>query len=117
MPGLKLSDPRPQRWRRKPLVALRRAWAYLQRRQDAITARRDPYGALTVGELIAQLRRFDPDMRVVMPGEMLNWTEVHEAHLDIFVAETTNPQTLEMADDGDPDAILVVRLFGSPDDD
>lgn len=117
MPGPQLSDTRARRWRRRSLFVLRRAWAYLQRRPDAAAARRDPYAALNVGELIAQLRRFDPDLRVVMPGEMLNWTEVHEAHLDIFVSEKGSPETLEMADDGDPDAILVVRLFGSPDDD
>jgi hypothetical protein len=118
----------------------------LRRRQRAITAQRDPYGPLTVGELILQLRRFDPDMRVVMPGEVQVWTEVHEAHLDIFAPEQGRAQTsaetmrskgssaqktgslgaspqrplartLEMADDGDPDAVLMVRLFGSPDHD
>lgn len=108
--------PKPSRpWRRRPLYALRRAWAYLQRRQAAIVARRDPYGPLTVGELILQLRRFDPDMRVVMPGEVGDWSDVYEAHLDIFV--DTKDWGLGLADDGDADATMVVRLFGSPDDD
>lgn len=110
-----LRPPAKLRWKRRPGDVLRRAWTYLRRRQQAITAQRDPYGPLTVGELILQLRRFDPDMRVVMPGEVQLWTEVHEAHLDIFASEGASPQALEMADDGDPDAILLVRLFGSPD--
>lgn len=115
----RLASPRARgaTWRGRPLVVLCRAWTYLRRRQKAITAKADPYGALTVGELILQLRRFDPDMRVVMPGEVQVWTEVHEAHLDLFAPETNSPETLEMADDGDEDAFLVVRLFGSPDHD
>lgn len=112
---LKLPSKRPDAWRRRPLYALCRAWAYLQRRQDAIVAKRDPYGPLTVGELILQLRRFDPDMRVVMPGEVGDWSDVYKAHLDIFAQ--TRGWGLVMADDGDADAVMVVRLFGSPDDD
>lgn len=74
-----------------------------------------PYGPLTVGGLVQQLRRFDPDMRVIMPGDIEDWTDVHEAHLDIFAPQRRHPQLLELADDGDPRAILVVRLFGAPD--
>jgi hypothetical protein len=76
---------------------------------------RDPYGPLSVGALIEQLRRFDPDMRVIMPGDVEDWTDVYEAHLDIFSPQRRYPQILELADDGDPKAILVVRLFGAPD--
>lgn len=73
------------------------------------------YGPLTVGALIAQLRRFDPDLRVVMPGETEDWTDVHEAHLDIFSPQARHPDLLQLADDGDLKAVLMVRLFGDPD--
>jgi len=72
------------------------------------------YGPLTVGALIAQLRRFDPDLRVIMPGEAEDWTDVHEAHLDIFSPQTRHPELLQLADDGDPKAVRMVRLFGDP---
>ena len=62
-----------------------------------------------------QLQRFDPDMRVIMPGDVEDWTDVYEAQLDIFSPQRRHPQVLELADDGDPRAILVVRLFGAPD--
>ena len=76
-----------------------------------------PYGPLTVGGLIDQLRRFDPAMRVIMPGETEDWTDVHEAHLDIFSLQTRHPMLLQLADDGDPKAVAMVRLFGALDTD
>jgi len=50
-----------------------------------------------------------------MPGAGIDWTQVYEAHLDIFTIAPEVPDDIELADDGDPDAILVVRLFGSSD--
>ncbi|WP_343698911.1 hypothetical protein [Caulobacter sp.] len=103
--------------------AARPAWSRVRRVLDFLvraprrTRRHQPYGPLSVGELIAQLRRFDPDMRVIMPGETEDWTEVHEAHLDIFSPQPRHPQRLQLADDGDKTAILMVRLFGDPDPD
>lgn len=74
-----------------------------------------PFGPLTVGGLVEQLQRFDPNMRVIMPGDVEDWTDVHDAQLDIFSPQRRHPEVLELADDGDPRAIVVVRLFGAPD--
>lgn len=104
----------PARAHRPALGRLRRLIAYL-RRPLAHPGARDPYGPLTVAGLIAQLQRFDPDMRVIMPGDNEDWSDVYEAQLDIFSPQRRYPQLLELADDGDPSAILVVRLFGAPD--
>ncbi len=49
-----------------------------------------------------------------MPGEAEDWTDVHEAHLDIFSPQTRHPELLQLADDGDPKAVRMVRLFGDP---
>jgi hypothetical protein len=54
-------------------------------------------------------------MKVIMPGAGIDWTQVYEAHLDIFTIDPEVPDDIELADDGDPAAHLVVRLFGSPD--
>jgi len=35
--------------------------------------------------------------------------------VDIFAPQRRYPQILELADDGDPPAFVVVRLFGAPD--
>ena len=104
-----------QRPIRRP--ALERLWRLVDyvRRRPTTPSAADPYGPLTVGGLVQQLQRFDPDMRVIMPGDIEDWTDVHEAHLDIFAPQRRYPQILELADDGDPRAILVVRLFGAPD--
>ncbi|MBO9545824.1 hypothetical protein [Caulobacter sp.] len=72
-------------------------------------------GPLTVGALIAHLRRFDPDLRVIMPGETEDWTDVHAAGLDIFSPQPRSPNRLQLADDDDPKALSMVRLFGDPD--
>jgi len=50
-----------------------------------------------------------------MPGDIEDWSDVYEAPLGIFSPQLRYPQLLELADDGDPRAILVVRLFGAPD--
>lgn len=97
------------RWRR-----LRRIVDYF-RRSPAAPIAADPFAPLTVGALIEQLGRFDRDMPVVMPGEVEDWSGVFEAHLDIFSPQRGCPELLELADDGDDDAVLMVRLFGDPD--
>lgn len=106
----------PIKAKRPILGRLRRLVAYL-RRSTRGEGTGSPYGPLTVGALIGQLQRFDPDMRVIMPGDIEDWSDVYEAHLDIFSPQRRYPQLLELADDGDPEAILVVRLFGTPDGD
>lgn len=98
----------------------RPAWSRLLRivafvRRAPGVQRLQPYGPLSVGALIEQLSRFDPDMKVIMPGAGIDWTQVYEAHLDIFTIDPEVPDDIELADDGDPAAHLVVRLFGSPD--
>lgn len=105
---------RPKGWSRAPIEVVRRTWEYLTRRRLAMRGRRDPYGPLSVGELILQLQRFDPDMRVLMPGAGRDWTDVYEAHVDLFVIN--KEWGLGLADERDSDAFNVVRLFGSPDD-
>lgn len=102
--------------RRPALERLRRLLDYV-RREPRVSGPGDPYGPLTVAGLIQQLQRFDPDMRVIMPGDVEDWTDVHEAQLDIFSPQRRDPEVLELADDGDPRAILAVRLFGAPDAD
>lgn len=39
---------------------------------------------------------------------------MHEAHLDIFAPLTRHPDLPRLADDGDPKAVRMVRLFGDP---
>jgi hypothetical protein len=96
------------------LERLRRLVDYVRLRQRRC-ASVAPYGPLTVAGLVQQLQRFDPDMRVIMPGDVEDWTDVHEAQLDIFSPQRRDPEVLELADNGDPRAILAVRLFGAPD--
>jgi hypothetical protein len=113
-----MMDRRSARWRQRWVD--RPIWSRLLRiiafvRRAPSVQRPQPYGPLSVGALIEQLERFDPDMKVIMPGAGIDWTQVHEAHLDIFTIAPEAPDDIELADDGDPDAILVVRLFGSPD--
>jgi hypothetical protein len=100
--------------RRGALERLRRLVDYVRLR-PRLSESAPPYGPLTVGGLIRQLQRFEPTMRVIMPGDIEDWTDVHEAHLDIFSPQRRHPQLLELADDGDPQGILMVRLFGAPD--
>jgi len=106
-------NPAPRRERRPAWSRLLRIVQFIRRAPNLKPP--DPYGPLTVGALIRQLGRFDPDMKVVMPGSGIDWTQVHEAHLDIFTIGPDDPDDIELADDGDPDAVLVVRLFGSSD--
>ncbi|MBU4435434.1 MAG: hypothetical protein KKC14_13580, partial [Alphaproteobacteria bacterium] len=69
---------RPRPIRRPALERLRRLVDYVRRRPTTSSAA-NPYGPLTVGGLVQQLQRFDPDMRVIMPGDIEDWTDVHEA--------------------------------------
>ncbi len=64
---------------------------------------------MTVVELIQRLGAFEPNLRVVMPGEAQDFCEVEAAYLD-FVAWVDGEA--QLADERDADRTQVVRLFG-----
>jgi len=65
---------------------------------------------VTAGELIARLSQFDPDQRVVMPSEDMDFCEVQNAFGDLVWFDGNNAQ---LSDERSPlDNVAVVRLFG-----
>ena len=65
---------------------------------------------MTVAELIARLREFDPSLRVVMPSEERDFCEVESAFGDIVWFDG---QSAQLSDERTPEAnVTVVRLFG-----
>jgi hypothetical protein len=68
---------------------------------------------MTVAELIARLSVFDPDLRVVMPGEETDFCEVKAAYRDLAAWVEGEVQ---LSDERDADRVPVVRLFGADGD-
>jgi hypothetical protein len=68
---------------------------------------------MTVAELIARLGVFDPDLKVVMPGEETDFCEVQAAYRDLVAWVDGEVQ---LSDERDTDRVPVVRLFGADGD-
>lgn len=64
---------------------------------------------MTVADLIARLGAFDPNLRVVMPGEDNDFCEVRAAYLDLVAFTETGVQ---LSDERDRDPVQVLRLYG-----
>lgn len=65
---------------------------------------------MKVAELILRLQALDPELPVVMPGEIRDFCEVGGAYQDLFAVAKRGG--LELADERDSDRIEAVRLFG-----
>lgn len=65
---------------------------------------------MTVGELIAALSTFEPDMRVIMPGEREMFCDVEAAFVDLI---RISEREIQLTDERDGGGTPIVRLFGS----
>lgn len=64
---------------------------------------------MTIEELIARLGAFDPQLRVVMPGEDYDFCEVASAFEDLVEIDG---ETVQLADERQGGGVRVIRLFG-----
>lgn len=64
---------------------------------------------MTVEQLAARLTGLPPQLRVIMPGEKIEFTEVDTAFVDLAWFDGVEWQ---LTDERAPDRTEVVRLFG-----
>lgn len=64
---------------------------------------------MTVEQLIAVLSRLPPQLRVIMPGEIFEFEDVHAAFIDLVWFDG---QAWQLTDERQADRTEVVRLFG-----
>lgn len=67
---------------------------------------------MRVRDLIAALGALDPDLPVVMRGEVIDFVEVAEALVDTLRPVEDCPGGWELVDETDDGFQYVVRLFG-----
>lgn len=71
---------------------------------------------MTVAELIKVLEGLDPDLKVIMVDEGVDFCEVDEAFEDLVCPDRRGTGCFHLCDERDAGVFKVIRLFGGSDE-